>query len=156
MGEFFRAGVGIIVRRRSTGDVAVFERIDRVGAWQYPQGGIEVGEEPIDAVWRELDEETGLTADDVELVGEHQRWTTYEVPVEARSAKTGRGQTQRWFLFDVAVADPPIVLDGHGEPEFGSWRWVLPDEAARSAVPFRRAIYEELAAWLDVEDRSRG
>lgn len=155
MGEFFRAGVGIVLRRRSTGEVLTFERVGLRGAWQYPQGGIEAGEAPLDAAWRELREEIGLSSTDVEFVSEHPRWTTYELPPEARSTKTGRGQTQRWFLFDVAD-DPPLALTAHSSPEFRSWRWVTPAAAAASAVGFRQPTYHELASWLGEEVDGRG
>lgn len=147
MGEFFRAGVGIVLRRRSTGDVLTFERIGPPGAWQYPQGGIEAGEDPLGAAWRELREEIGLSSANAELVSEHTRWTTYELPPEARSTKTGRGQTQRWFLFDVDD-DPPLALAAHSAPEFRAWRWVTPAVAAATAVGFRQATYREVATWL--------
>ncbi len=155
VGEFFRAGVGIVLRRRSTGEVLTFERIGLPGAWQYPQGGIEAGEDPREAVWRELREEIGLSTADVELVSEHARWTTYELPPEARSTKTGRGQTQRWFLFDVDADNPPLALAAHSSPEFRSWRWVMPAVAAATAVGFRQATYREVATWLGDEADGR-
>ena len=132
-----------------------FERIGLPGAWQYPQGGIETGEIPLEAAWRELREEIGLNTADVEFVSEHARWTTYELPPESRSAKTGRGQTQRWFLFDVVADDPPLALAAYSPPEFQSWRWVTPAVAADTAVGFRKATYSEVAAWLGDEAEGR-
>ena len=75
----FRAGVVAVVRR-ADGQVMAFERADAPGAWQLPQGGIEPGETPEQAVWRELWEETGLGPRDVRLVEQPPHWTIYEWP----------------------------------------------------------------------------
>ena len=83
----FRAGVVIVVRHHDDDRVLAFERTDVPGAWQLPQGGIDKGEEPIDAARRELAEETGLGADDVELVGEYPEWVVYELPAELRAGQ---------------------------------------------------------------------
>ena len=89
--QFFRANVGIILYNPA-GQVLAFERADRPGQWQLPQGGLGKNEEPLAAALRELEEETGLRPSQVELVGEHPRWLAYELPPEARRKKTGRGQ----------------------------------------------------------------
>ena len=146
----------MILRERASNRVLVFERVLLPGAWQYPQGGIETGEQPIDAVWRELREEVGLSAAQVRFVAEHDRWTSYELPADLRSAKSGRGQTQRWHLFEL-LADPAgvVALGCETTAEFRAWRWSTPRAAATEAAAFRRPVYEELADWLE-GDRSRG
>ena len=149
MTEFFRAGVGMILRDRASDRVMVFERARLPGAWQFPQGGIEVGEQPIDAAWRELREEVGLSLTQARLLAEYGRWTTYELPVDLRSAKSGRGQTQRWYLFEL-LADPAAIVFGDDlGQEFRAWRWSTPRVAAAEAAVFRRPVYEELADWLE-------
>lgn len=134
----FRAGVVIVVRREN-GDVLAFERSDQPGQWQLPQGGLEAGETPHDAAWRELAEETGLGPDAVELVGEHPRWVAYEWPPEVVAGGARLGQVHRWFFFrplDGAIEPAP---DGR---EFRDWQWADPVWLVDQVVPFRRPAYE--------------
>jgi putative (di)nucleoside polyphosphate hydrolase len=130
------------------GRVLAMERSAVPGAWQLPQGGIEGDEEPVDALWRELREETGLTADDVQVVAELPEWLGYELPAEYRSAKTGRGQVHKWFLLRAGTDDLPVRTDTMPHAEFLSWRWVDLAELAEQAVGFRRPVYRRLAELL--------
>lgn len=137
---FFRANVGCVVTD-DAGRVLVLRRCGRgAGSWQFPQGGIEDGEEPRTALLRELAEETGLRADDVELVREHPAWIAYELPRELRSAKVGLGQVQRWFL----VRARPHATPRPDGVEFDAVEWVTPEEALSRAVLFRRPVYAEV------------
>ena len=147
-GEFFRANVGIAVLR-ADGRVLSLERYGYPGAWQLPQGGLDAGEEPVDAARRELEEETGLRWDQVELLGEHPDWLVYELPSEDRGGDIGRGQAQRWFYARVrdagATVDVDRVDDRKGTPEFTSYAWMSFPELVSKAVPFRRGVYERVA-----------
>ncbi|MCB0966264.1 MAG: NUDIX domain-containing protein [Ilumatobacter sp.] len=136
----FRAGVVAVVRR-ADGDVLAFERADVPGAWQLPQGGIELGETAHDAVWRELGEETGLGPDDVRLIGEHDGWTVYQWPSGVRSKKGRLGQAQRWFFFEPVRDTVEPTPDGK---EFSDWRWIDPASLVDQVVDFRRGPYEEV------------
>jgi len=144
MSPTFRAGVGIVVFDRQ-GRVLALERSAIPGAWQLPQGGIEGDEEPVDALWRELWEETGLTAADVQVVAELPEWLGYELPREYRSAKTGRGQVHKWFLLRASTDDVPVRTTAASEVEFRSWRWTDLAELAENTVTFRRPVYRRLA-----------
>lgn len=135
----FRANVVAIVTN-GKGRVLAFERSDFAGQWQLPQGGIDVGEDPEEAAWRELAEETGLTADDVDLVEEYPEWTVYAWPTGVR--KNGRlGQAQRWFTFQVRDDDVEPRPDG---VEFVNWKWVKRKWLVRQVVEFRRSSYERV------------
>ena len=148
--QVFRAGVVLVVRR-GNGDILVFERGDARGSWQLPQGGIDVGESPQQAAWRELSEEAGLSSSSVTLLHEVPEWITYEWPDDIRSkAKHGdtrRGQTQRWFFFrpsDETTIEP--IPDGR---EFVAWKWVSAQAEIREVAHFRRAAYERAFASVD-------
>ncbi len=142
--QFFRANAGIILCNRK-GQVLAFQRADRPGQWQLPQGGLRKDEEPLDAALRELEEETGLGRSEVELIGEHPRWLAYELPPEARRKKTGRGQVQKFFLFRVRTA-ATVRLDLSGSNELDDWHWTTLEELAEATWSVRRGTYLELAA----------
>jgi putative (di)nucleoside polyphosphate hydrolase len=131
------------------GRVLALERAAVAGGWQLPQGGIEGDEEPVDALWRELREETGLTADDVHVVAELPEWLGYELPAENRSPKTGRGQVHKWFLLRAGADDPPVRTNTMPNAEFRAWRWVDLAELAERTVAFRQPVYRRLAALVD-------
>ena len=134
----FRAGVVIVVRRDDN-HVLAFERADQPGQWQLPQGGIQPGETPDQAAWRELGEETGLGPDKVDLIGEHPAWVAYEWPPEVIAGGNRLGQVQRWFFFRVRDGTIAPVPDGR---EFRAWRWAEPAWLIDQVVPFRRPAYE--------------
>ena len=116
-------------------------------SWQMPQGGIDGDEEPASAVFRELKEEIGTDA--ATILAEHPDWLTYDLPPDiAQSAFRGRyrGQRQKWFALRFLGADSDIVLDQDPHPEFVDWRWAALHELPDLAVPFKRPVYESVAA----------
>ena len=148
----YRRNVGAVLFNRA-GRVFVARRADfpnaegAAGGWQLPQGGIDADEDPRAAVLRELAEEIGTAR--AEIIGEHPDWLTYDLPPElVGRALHGRyrGQRQRWYALRFLGEDAEIRLDADPHPEFDAWRWAELAELPALAVPFKRAIYEVLAA----------
>lgn len=134
------------VVERSDGTILAFERTDAPGSWQLPQGGIEPGEEPIEAVWRELQEETGLTASDVALAGEFADWVHYEWPPEVAAGRKGFGQIQRWFTFTANDDDVEPSPDGS---EFTNWKWVRRSWLIDHVAGFRSTAYQRVLGTVE-------
>jgi putative (di)nucleoside polyphosphate hydrolase len=119
---------------------------DAPESWQMPQGGIDPGEDPAAAVFRELREEIGT--DRAEIIGEHPGWLNYDIPPGAvRSDLRGRfrGQTQKWFALRFLGTEADIALDRDHHPEFTAWRWARLAELPSLVVAFKRHVYEEVA-----------
>lgn len=143
--QYFRAGVGAVVLD-DDGLVLALERSDVPGAWQLPQGGIEDHEQPVEAMFRELSEETGLRPDSLRLLDRFPGILTYELPEAARLAKTGRGQAQYWFFLRLeSDRDRTRIVPG---AEFTRYRWIPFSEICDQAVEFRRPVYEALRDYL--------
>jgi putative (di)nucleoside polyphosphate hydrolase len=145
----YRPCVGVVLID-ARGMVFAGQRIDSppgaAPAWQMPQGGIDEGEKPREAAYRELWEETGVTRDKVEFVGKTHGWVTYDLPPELLGKVWGgkyRGQRQKWFLFRFKGQESDIKI-ANEHPEFAQWRWILADEMVESIVPFKRAVYDEV------------
>ena len=114
--------------------------------WQMPQGGIDEGENPRQAVLRELAEEIGTA--NADIVGEHPEWLSYDLPphlVGIAFKGRYRGQSQRWFALKFRGQDSDIKLDAHTPAEFAAWRWASLTELPDLAVDFKRPIYATLA-----------
>lgn len=145
------AGVVLI---NADGLVFAGQRIDMPGAWQMPQGGIDGDETPREAALRELVEETGVSPDKVEILGETPGWVNYDLPPELLGKVwKGRfgGQRQKWVLMRFLGDDADIRIDT-GHPEFEEWRWMPAAALLENIVPFKRGVYEEVLAafreWL--------
>jgi putative (di)nucleoside polyphosphate hydrolase len=142
----YRPAVGVMLLNRQ-GEVFVGKRIDQtVEGWQMPQGGIDEGEEPHQAVLRELKEEAG-TAKAV-IIAEMDDWITYDLPshlVGIAFHGRFRGQRQKWFALRFTGEDSDINLYAH-EPEFSAWKWLSLEELPRVIVPFKRDSYAKVIA----------
>src|SRR5262245_21639201 len=142
----YRPGVGIMLLN-ALGEVFVAQRIDMPSdAWQMPQGGIDAGEAPLDAAWREMEEEIGTR--NAALEAESRTWRRYDLPPDLIPLVWGgsyRGQEQKWFAFRFTGTDGNIdIATRHAE--FSRWKWTplatLPD----LIVPFKRQLYADLVA----------
>ena len=142
----YRPCVGVVLID-ARGMVFAGQRIDSPSpAWQMPQGGIDEGEKPKEAAYRELWEETGITRDKVEFVAKTHGWVTYDLPGELLGRVLGgkyRGQRQKWFLFRFKGQDADVKI-ATDHAEFSTWRWILADEMVESIVPFKRAVYDQV------------
>lgn len=147
--EGFRTNVGIVLQH-ADGRVFLGRRTGGRG-WQFPQGGVRHGEEPEQAVYRELHEEIGLTGADVSLVGSTSDWLRYRLPpryVRRNQQPLCIGQKQRWFLFRTAKEDVRFDFASTTEPEFDRWRWVEYWEPVRAVIYFKRGVYTEALEML--------
>jgi putative (di)nucleoside polyphosphate hydrolase len=142
----YRPCVGIALFN-AEGRVFVAERIDRPGAWQMPQGGIDPGEDIRTAALRELREEIGT--DRADILGQMDRPLRYDVPAEIRESlfRQGKwnsryvGQEQTWVAARFRGRDSDIDLAAFDPPEFQRWQWVALDDIIRLIVPFKRDVY---------------
>ena len=154
----YRPNVGIILCN-ARNQVFWAKRINQ-HAWQFPQGGIQPGESPEQAMYRELNEEVGLLPEHVRILGRTRNWLRYDVPSQwTRRDNRGiyRGQKQIWFLLRLTGRDCDVSLRASSHPEFDAWRWSEYWIELESVVEFKRDVYrsalEELEHFLQRDVR---
>jgi 8-oxo-dGTP pyrophosphatase MutT (NUDIX family) len=139
--QYFRAGAGAMIVNDQRHVLAI-ERADIAGAWQLPQGGLDEDEEPLDAAYREIAEETGIRKSDLEFIKACPEPLVYELPLDARSKKTGRGQVLYWFLFHF-VGDQQRF--GTRTRETRGSQWMPFSRVVSGVTSFRKPMYTRLA-----------
>ncbi len=141
--EGYRPNVGIVLAN-DRGQVLWARRVGGRDAWQFPQGGINRGESPEQALYRELEEEVGLTPDAVEVLAVTRGWLRYRLP--RRFIRKGQkpvciGQKQKWFLLRMLASDDAVRLDLNDKPEFDHWQWVSYWYPLDQVIAFKRDVY---------------
>jgi len=156
--EGYRPNVGIVLLN-ARNEVFWGKRVGQ-HSWQFPQGGIQHGESPEQAMYRELHEEVGLLPEHVQIIGRTRDWLRYDVPEEYLRRQNStrlhraayRGQKQIWFLLRLVGLDSDIQLRASEHPEFDAWRWVPFWIQLDAVIGFKREVYQlalsELARYL--------
>jgi putative (di)nucleoside polyphosphate hydrolase len=140
--EGFRANVGIILANAEN-KLMLGGRVGAKG-WQFPQGGMLEGEEPEQAMFRELHEEVGLRPEDVDVLGVTRDWLRYRLPnkfVRRHSKPLCIGQKQRWFMLRLVSEDDRVRFDCGDKPEFDRIRWVPFWRPVNEVIYFKRRVY---------------
>ena len=144
----YRPAAGIMLVNRD-GKIWVGQRLDsKLEAWQMPQGGLDEGEDAQDGALRELEEETGISRDLVEIVTRCPHELTYDLPEDLIGVvwkEKWRGQRQTWFLARFLGTDDDVNLQT-AHPEFRAWRWADVDDLPEMIVPFKKKLYEDVIA----------
>ena len=150
----YRPNVGIVICNKE-GQVFWAHRVNNDG-WQFPQGGVSKNESLVDAMYRELHEETGLKQKHVRIVAHTQHWLKYDLPKKflrnqnrkfhgaGRRRVNFKGQKQVWFLLELLGEESVVNLKcGLEVPEFDRWRWVDASYAINNIVDFKRSVYKK-------------
>ncbi|MBE2897615.1 RNA pyrophosphohydrolase [Pasteurellaceae bacterium TAE3-ERU1] len=141
----YRPNVGIIICN-AQGQALWAKRFGQ-NSWQFPQGGINEGETPEQAMFRELFEEVGLSPNDVQILAVSKGWLRYKLPKRLIRPDTNPvciGQKQRWFLLRLTCAESAINLSATKHPEFDGWRWVSYWYPVRQVIAFKRDVYRKV------------
>jgi putative (di)nucleoside polyphosphate hydrolase len=142
----YRPAAGVMLLNRD-GKVFVAQRLDStLEAWQMPQGGLDEGEDPLEGALRELEEETGIPPDKVEILARCPTTLFYDLPDDLLGKiwkGRYRGQEQHWFLARFTGTDADVNL-ATAHPEFRAWKWADPADLPAMIVPFKKKLYERV------------
>ena len=150
--DLYRPNVAMIIVSHNypqKKEIFLAQRNDLTDVWQFPQGGIDEGEEVKEALFRELEEEIGTK--DVSIVCEYPEWISYDFPPKiANKMKPYIGQKQRYFLVKLS-ADAKINIETE-HPEFNDYKFVDVDEVLKQSASFKQDVYETVINYFKKEE----
>jgi putative (di)nucleoside polyphosphate hydrolase len=141
----FRLNVGIILVNNE-GKVFWGKRSGHENVWQFPQGGVNPYETLEETMYRELQEEVGLSKIDIEILGVTKRWLYYKLPYcfqRHYQKPLCIGQKQKWFLIKLLSDETKIHFDNTDSPEFIGWEWVNYWYPIDKVVSFKQGVYRK-------------
>jgi putative (di)nucleoside polyphosphate hydrolase len=140
----YRANVGLMIVNAQH-QILAGEAYHYPGEWMMPQGGIDRGEDCLQAMQRELYEETGLKFSQMRLICEHDEWLEYLFrKPQYKDDIFYIGQRQKWFLIEYNGPLPDI--ENAKEQEFSCFGWVEPDWLVAQIPPFKKEVYSTVVS----------
>jgi putative (di)nucleoside polyphosphate hydrolase len=150
--DLYRPNVAAVVvsdSYPSKKEIFIAQRNDLPDIWQFPQGGIDEGEEVREALFRELEEEIGT--DNVEVVAEYPEWLSYDFPPKiAKKMKPWIGQKQKYFL--VRLGEEAVINLETEHPEFVDYKFVRVDEVLELSASFKQDVYSKVIQYFKKEE----
>lgn len=147
----YRPNVAMIIVSSNypqTKEIFIAQRSDLSDVWQFPQGGIDKGEEVQEALFREMEEEIGTK--DAKIIAEFPEWISYDFPSKiANKMKPYKGQTQRYFLMQLEAKAVINLATEH--PEFDEYKFVSVDEVLDHTAHFKKPVYEKVVNYFKSE-----
>jgi putative (di)nucleoside polyphosphate hydrolase len=149
--DLYRPNVAMIIVSKSypqNKEIFIAQRNDLQDIWQFPQGGIDEGEEVVEALFRELEEEVGTG--DATIISEYPEWLSYDFPAKiAEQMKPYKGQTQRYFL--LKLGENAVINLETKHPEFMSHKFVGVEEVLDYTAHFKKPVYEKVISYFKQE-----
>ena len=150
--DLYRPNVAMIIVSNAypeTKEIFIAQRNDLTDVWQFPQGGIDEGENVEEALFRELEEEIGTK--EVKVIAEYPKWLSYDFPEKiAKKMKPWIGQKQRYFLVKLKKNAKINIHTKH--PEFSDYKFVSVDDVLDLSASFKKNVYEKVITYFKNED----
>jgi len=149
--DLYRPNVAMIILSNNypeKKEIFIAKRNDLNDVWQFPQGGIDKGEEVKEALFRELEEEIGT--DKAKIIAEYPEWISYDFPEKIfQKMKPYKGQNQRYFLMKLKKDAKINLATSH--PEFDDYKFVDVDEVLNLTASFKKPVYETVIKYFKKE-----
>lgn len=140
----YRPNVGMMIVNREH-EILAGEAFHYPGEWMMPQGGVDQSESMLEALQRELLEETGLEIQQLQLIREHDEWLHYLFPKpQYKDDIYYVGQRQKWFLLEYNGPLPDAEVQP--EQEFRCFDWVRVPWLIERSPPFKKTVYKTIVA----------
>jgi len=129
-------------------EIFIAQRNDLTDIWQFPQGGIDEGEEVKDALFREMEEEIGTNS--AEIVAEYPEWISYDFPPKIlKKMKPYKGQIQKYYV--VKLNKDANININTKHPEFSDFKYVNVEEVLNLTAHFKKPVYEKVIKYFIAE-----